>query len=103
MRRTTRQTKIWHPEQIKAAVRMRDTTLSKLALDNGCAESVCRSALIRSSPTGEAIISAFLNVSLHELWPDRYSKTGLRLVGRHVRDEDTQNRAAAHRQIGRAA
>lgn len=103
MGRKRRQTKVWHPEQIKAAVRMSGKTLSQLAVEHGCAESVCRAALIRSSPTGERIISTFLNVPLYELWPSRYSKAGARLVGRHVRDEDKQNRGGAHRLISEAA
>lgn len=103
MARRRRQTQVWHPEQIKAEVRMRGKTLSQLALEHGCDESVCRAALIRSSPTGERIISTFLNVPLYELWPSRYSKAGARLVGRHVRDEDKQNRVPAHGLIGEAA
>lgn len=91
--------KTWHPEQIKAAIRMRQTTLSKLATDNGLDESICRQALIRPTPSGERVISAFLDVSLHELWPDRYGPNGQRYAPRHVRVENKHVRDGAHRQI----
>lgn len=89
--------KPWHKEEIKAAVRMRGTTLSKLSTDHGQHESLCRVALKRPSPTGEKIISAFLNVPLHELWPTRYESDGRRIGTRHVRDGDKRNRGDAHR------
>jgi len=89
----------WHPEQIKAAVRMRRTTLSKLATDNGLEESACRQALIRPSPSGELVISAFLDVPLQELWPERYGPDGRRYATRHVRVENKHVRDGAHRQI----
>lgn len=94
--------KRWHPEEIKAAVRMKGTTLSKLATDNDQHDSVCRAALIRPCAVGERIISSFLNVSLHELWPDRYAPDGRRLSLRHVRDEDTAGRAEPQRQFAGA-
>lgn len=92
----------WHPEQIKAAVRMQGTTLSKLATDNGQHDSVCRAALIRPCAVGERIISDFLNVSLHELWPARYAPNGQRLAFRHVRDENRAEHPRAHRQFAGA-
>ncbi|MFN3582575.1 helix-turn-helix domain-containing protein [Phenylobacterium sp.] len=97
-----RQARVWHPEDIKAAVRKRGTTLSKLAVDNGGHESLCRAALKRPSPSGERIISAFLDVPPQQLWPDRYSKDGRRLDPRHVRDGDTAKRSQAHRLIAEA-
>ncbi len=84
-----------HPEDIKAAIRKRGMTLSKLALDNGLDESCCRAALIRSQPEAEKVISRFLGVPLHRLWPDRYDESGGRV--RHVRDEDTSERDDSHR------
>ncbi|MFN3523910.1 MAG: helix-turn-helix domain-containing protein [Phenylobacterium sp.] len=81
---------------------MRGTTLSKLATDNGQHDSVCRAALIRPCLVGERIISDFLNVSLHELWPERYAPTGQRLSIRHVRDENTSERAVPQRQFAGA-
>jgi Ner family transcriptional regulator len=78
---------------------MRKTTLSKLATDNGLHESVCRQALIRPTPSGELVISAFLDVPLQELWPERYGPDGRRYATRHVRVENKHDRNGAHRQI----
>jgi len=89
----------WHPADIKAEVEKRGSNLSKLARENGKEESVCRQALRRPLPAGEQIISAFLKVPLHELWPERYAPNGRRYVTRHVRVENSHERAPAHRQI----
>ncbi len=85
----------WHAELIKAAIRMRGTTLTKLALDHGLDESAVRAALVRRQPEADRVISLFLGVPLHELWPDRYDESGGRI--RHVRDENSHDRAGAHR------
>lgn len=90
-----------HPEQIKAAIRMRGMTLSKLALDNGLDESACRSALIRSQPKAEKVIAAYLGLPLHDLWPSRYDAEGLRI--RHVRDEIYHEHHENHRLSARVA
>jgi Ner family transcriptional regulator len=84
-----------HPELIKAAIRMRGMTLSKLATDNGLHESAVRAALIRPQPEADKVISEFLGVSLHQLWPTRYDEEGHRI--RHVRDEITLVRVGPHR------
>lgn len=91
----------WHPEQIKAAIRMRGVTLSELALKNGLDESACRSALIRSQPKAEKVIAAYLGVPLHDLWPSRYDAEGLRI--RHVRDEIYHESHGNHRLSARVA
>lgn len=86
----------WHPEDIKAAVRKRGTTLTKLATDNDLSDSACRVALVRPLPSGEKVISAFLKVPLQVLWPDRYDQHGRRLSARHVRDQNKRVRSGAH-------
>lgn len=91
----------WHPEVIKAAVRVRGTTLSKLALDHGLPESSCRVALIRPHPEADRAISKFLGVPLSELWPSRYDADGNAI--RHERDEVSAAHVENHRQIGTAA
>ncbi|GAB4182022.1 MAG: hypothetical protein OHK0024_21220 [Thalassobaculales bacterium] len=68
----------WHPEQIKAAVRMRGVTLTALAVSRGLPPSACREALVRPRPAGERAIAAFLGVPLHELWPGRWHADGRR-------------------------
>ncbi len=90
-----------HPEEIKAMIRMRGMTLSKLATDAGLHESACRAALIRSQPEAEKVISKFLGKPLHELWPDRWDEDGGRV--RHVRDESNHDRDESHRLSAGAA
>lgn len=90
----------WHPEDIKASVRKRGMTLTKLATDNGLSESACRASLIRPQPEADRVISKFLGVALHCLWPDRYDEEGGQI--RHVRDEPTEDRDAMHRLSARA-
>lgn len=85
----------WHAEDIKAAIRKSGLTLTGLAERNGLHESACRAALIRPQPGAEKVISAYLGVSLHELWPDRYDNEGGRV--RHVRDENSHERVELHR------
>lgn len=92
----------WHPADIKAAIEKRGANLSQLARGAGLEESACRQALRRPLPSGERVISAFLNVPLHVLWPDRYAPNGKRYVTRHVRVDDKHVRAVAHRLIGEA-
>lgn len=85
----------WHAELIKAHIHMRGMTLSKLATDHDLDESACRAALRRPQPQADKVISKFLGVPLHELWPTRYNADGLPI--RHVRDENTRNANRSHR------
>lgn len=101
MFRPSREQQGWHPEDIKAAIRKRGTTLTKLATDNGLSDSMCRAALIRPQPEADKVISRFLGVPLSELWPSRYDEDGNAI--RHVRDEASSNRDGNHRQISTAA
>jgi Ner family transcriptional regulator len=96
--KASRDRKVWHPEQIKAAIRMQGATLSKLARDAGLEESACRQALRRPTPSGEQVISAFLNVPLNQLWPERYAPDGRRYATRHVRVENRHEQVGAHGQ-----
>lgn len=86
----------WHRELIKAEVRMRDETLTSLAVKNGLAEDACRDALRTRRPEAEAVISKFISVPANELWPDRYPNSEAST------DVDTRNREAAHCQISEA-
>lgn len=69
-------TRVWHPEQIKAEVRMRGKTLVQLAVENGLQESACRVALRRIHFDGEQAIASFLRLPAKELWPGRYDDDG---------------------------
>lgn len=64
----------WHPEQIKAAVRMRGITLSELARRHGYGADACRLALRRPWPRVERIIADELGVPPSQLWPERYAE-----------------------------
>jgi Ner family transcriptional regulator len=99
--RSSKKKTVWHPELIKAAIRMRGKTLSDLSLENGLDESAVRAALIRSQPQAEKVIAAYLGVPLQELWPERYDSEGLRI--RHVRDENYHDRMRNHRLSARVA
>ena len=68
----------WHPEEIKAEVRKRDITLSRLALDHDLPADACRKALRARLPKAERVIAAFIDVPLHELWPERWDADGTR-------------------------
>jgi Ner family transcriptional regulator len=91
----------WHAADIRAAVTKRGKTLSGLALDAGLDPSACRAALIRPLPKAERVISRFLDVPLHELWPERWDSEGRRF--RHVRDGNYHERDLSQRQNVKAA
>lgn len=99
-----RRPKSWHKEEIKAAVRMRGTTLSDLALSAGLGSSTCRLALCAPCFPGEQVIAEFIGVPAHELWPDRYEPDG---TPRHPRVRNRLNRTPVQneceRQEARAA
>lgn len=52
--------------------------MTGLAVEAGASEEVCRSAVVRRNKAGEEIISRFLGIPAHELWPDRYHANGVR-------------------------
>lgn len=72
--------KDWHAEDIKAAVRKRDTTLAQLARDAGLPKQVLSACLQgRVSERAERVIAEFLGVKPHLIWPSRYAKNGKRV------------------------
>lgn len=73
-------TKHWHPEDIKAAVRKKGTSLTELARNKGLAPGSVRNASRNPSRAAELVIAQFLGEPLHELWPDRWSCDGQRLI-----------------------
>lgn len=66
----------WHPEQVKAAIRMRGTTLTELALRAGYDESAVRRTLRHRWPAVERIIADFLDCRPQTIWPSRYDRDG---------------------------
>ncbi|HXS18203.1 MAG TPA: helix-turn-helix domain-containing protein [Polyangiaceae bacterium] len=65
-----------HREQIKAMIRMKGLSLSKLGARHGLCASAIRMALKRPSPQCEQIIAEFLGTQPQKLWPDRYDSKG---------------------------
>lgn len=88
----------WHAEQVKAAVRMRGSTLSALAGANGYEASSFGRALRRPWPTVERIIAQFLGKKPQQIWPSRYDRSGS-----PIRSNARRARAARLRQNDKAA
>ncbi|CAA0088210.1 Uncharacterised protein [Starkeya nomas] len=93
----------WHPEEIKAAVRMRGSSFEKLSRDNRLSEGACRVAARRPHFEGERAIAAFLDLSPRKIWPSRYRKNGSRIPGHRNRRDVRSGEAACQRLIERAA
>lgn len=89
--------KVWHPEDIKAAIRKTGITLTTLGQSRGLGGSTCRVALTRPCPAGEIVIAEYLGVAPKELWPDRYHADG---TPRHPRASRGLYRAKAFRNEG---
>ena len=81
----------WHPEDIKAAIRKTGITITALALANGLEGSSIRVAIRRRHRAGERLISAFLRIPPHELWPDRYP-AGTPIPRQHIRRRPAESR-----------
>lgn len=89
----------WHAEQIKAAVRMRGTTLSALSERNGYEASSIYKALTRQWPALERVIAQFLDKRPQDIWPSRYDA-----AGNPVRRSKARSRSTSrHRQKEKAA
>ncbi|MCS4534281.1 helix-turn-helix domain-containing protein [Neisseria montereyensis] len=79
-----------HPELIRAEIKMRGKTLSDLARQYEVSPRVVSLALKAPSLSGEKVIAKFLDKPLHELWPERWTRTGQRIRPRyrHLYKED---------------
>lgn len=69
----------WHPEDIKARVRKRGTTLEAIARRVGMSGSALRHALTLPRAEAEQAIAAALDVHPKEIWPSRYRADGERM------------------------
>ena len=78
------QSRGWHREDIKAAIRKRGTTMNDLARERGLPASTVRNALSRPVFAGEVAIAEFLGIAAHELWPDRWTPDGRRIRPRYA-------------------
>lgn len=66
----------WHPEVIKAHIRMRGKTLRDLSHENGYQQDACRKTLVRQWPAVERIIADYLGTEPNLIWPSRYTSDG---------------------------
>lgn len=75
--RIARKARGWHPEEIKAAIRMRGSSMAELSRQHGYGISAVRQVLRRPWPAIERIVADYLGVEPQEIWPDRYGEDGL--------------------------
>ena len=93
----------WHPEEIKAAVRMSGSDYEQLANASGLPRGVVRVAAKRPHFEGERVIAAFLGVRPSEIWPSRFRADGSRIPNVRNRSKSTPGAAACLRQNDRVA
>lgn len=90
----------WHPEDVKAALRKKGTTLTALSLQNGFSECLVRRVIGSGrSARVQAIIADILGTKPQAIWPSRYNADGTP----RRRNQRRGNAPAAHRQIREAA
>lgn len=68
-----------HPTQIKTLIRLKGKTLNQLAREHGVSQVAINKALNGSSSLGECIISEFLDIPLHEIWPKIWKEDKTRI------------------------
>lgn len=84
----------WHPEDIKAAIRKRGSTLAELARAEGISKQVLSMVLQgRASARDEKAIAKFLSLKPATIWPSRYLPNGERI--RFTRAAPATRRKAA--------
>jgi lambda repressor-like predicted transcriptional regulator len=75
----------WHPEEIKAAVRMTvdadgvPWTLGQLALSCNLPSGSCRYAIRKPHHGGEIAIASLLRLAPQAIWPSRFRGDGTRI------------------------
>lgn len=72
---------VWDKYAISAEIKRRGQTLTNLALENGLAQSSCRSALLIPVPSANKVIAEFIGVHVSVLWPAWFKKDGTRILG----------------------
>ncbi|MCG8156479.1 helix-turn-helix domain-containing protein [Brenneria goodwinii] len=78
----------WHPADIIAALRKRNTTLAAVSRAAGLSSSTLANALTRPWPKGELLIAEALGIPASEIWPNRYFDTQGRLIPREIRKKN---------------
>ena len=88
----------WDRHSILAEVHRRGENLTSLSVKNGLSNSSCRASMLICNPAADKVIAKFLNVSVHELWPDRYDENEQRIYPKRNRskiNESQETRGAA--------
>lgn len=93
----------WHPEEIKAAVRMRGSTFEQLSRDAGLADFACRMAARNPHYEGERAIAQFLALKPRQIWPSRFRADGSRIPRVRNCRKSTPAQVVGHRQNREAA
>lgn len=91
-----RSTKVWHREDIKAAVRKRASTLRAISVAAGYSANTGTVALTKPMPGPQKAIAEFLGLALHDLWPRWYTPDGHRIGARSNRNA-TPKTGGCHR------
>jgi len=93
----------WHTEDIKAALRKRHGTLTRLCRQWGLSPSAISTALLPYGRlwTVEQRIADALGVHPHTLWPERWHPDGTPVPP--AERKTSRNRAPAHRPNAKAA
>lgn len=86
-----------HREDIKAAIRKKGTTLLALSMNNDLSECAVRQALRKPVPRANKVISEFLGVPLHEIWPAWFDQQGQRIRSSSVSKNRTRKRPTRQR------
>ena len=76
----------WNSHRILAEIRARGISLTRLSLRHGLGRDGLAATLQKPNARGEAVISRFLGVAAHVLWPDRYDREGRRLKPQPARN-----------------
>nr|WP_110028172.1 helix-turn-helix transcriptional regulator [Mangrovibacter plantisponsor] len=72
----TMQKENWHPADIIAALRKKNTSMAAVSRHAGLSSSTLSNALTRPWPKGEYLIAQAIGVHPSEIWPERYYKDG---------------------------
>lgn len=86
----------WHEEIIKAELRKRGVTLTRVASELSVTPAAISIAIrCRSSASIEDKIAEILDCSPSEIWPSRYRRDGERIILRTPKSQAAKNRVAA--------
>lgn len=92
--------KKWDWHDIKAALHKRGMTLTRLAELNGLDRTTCRVVGSRVNRKGEAAISAFLDVPVEDLFPDRYPVRSSSILSSKYEGRAASPKAVVNSDIG---